>query len=349
MRREFFSDVRGNRSSIFRLRARLAWGTFENTTKLRVEVNLTNLVYINNRNFHNSRVTKVRSLGRVRSLYSEANNTGCFQSDTALTEVTLPFTLETIGTYCFDGCTALKTITCYALVPPTVGTNAFRNVSPNKIYVPFDSVADYRSASGWSNFANKIEPIPGSESPLPSGYKLLPYVTTDSNAWIDTGVAGATDLEIGITAAWLAYVQGGSLYGNYIDDLHCSNRVTLDSSTTFDVSGGANLNNSINRNEINVVNELIVTSTHNTLNGFTRAIASSTTQDNTDNICLGNGSVTNPVEANIGQRTYDFWIKKAGVEILHYYPCERESDNKRGFYDLVNNFFKPSDTEVDFT
>lgn len=31
---------------------------------------------------------------------------------------------------------------------------------------------------------------------LPSGYTELQYVTTDSNAYIDTGIAGATDLEI---------------------------------------------------------------------------------------------------------------------------------------------------------
>lgn len=330
--------------------SRIEYGAFGGTTSLRVELDLPNLVYSSNRVFYNSRITKVKSLGRLRLLYTAGNAQGYFGSDTALTEVTLPYTMENLYTYTFAGCTALKTITCYALTPPAIGAHAFDNVSPNKIYVPFDSVLAYKEATGWSAFASKIEPIPNSQSPLPEGYTRLTKVITDSNAWIDTGVAGATDLEIGFVAYWSTFVDGGAIYGNYLDELHCANRVSLYSSAGyFNVAGGLNLHRQTGRNEASVANELIVNSTELWINGFHATIESSTLLANTDNICLGNRSVTDPVEANIGLAIYDFWIKKAGVEILHYIPCERDSDNKRGFYDMVNNVFKPSDTEVDFT
>lgn len=48
-------------------------------------------------------------------------------------------------------------MTIKAVVPPTVDTNAFRGAV--NIYVPSESVNAYKTASGWSAYADKIQPI----------------------------------------------------------------------------------------------------------------------------------------------------------------------------------------------
>ncbi len=54
----------------------------------------------------------------------------------------------------------LKTLTIYATTPPTLGSNAFVNNNANlTIYVPAESVNAYKTATNWSNFASKIQPI----------------------------------------------------------------------------------------------------------------------------------------------------------------------------------------------
>ena len=56
-------------------------------------------------------------------------------------------------------------ITCKATTPPALGTNAFYNGTTTyitAIYVPSESVNAYKSASGWSNYANIIQAIPNS-------------------------------------------------------------------------------------------------------------------------------------------------------------------------------------------
>lgn len=316
----------------------------------RVEVNLPNALTMSATCFHSSGITKIKSLGRIRVTPTQDGNAyGSFASCSHLTEITLPHTLETVNTQSFRYDSALKTITVEAVIPPTIGSNAFGSVTPTKVYVPVESVLDYKAATGWSSWAAVIEPIPGSVRLLPDGYKRLPFVTTDSNAWVDTGVAGATDLEIYSECMFTTYVEDGCFYGNYIDELHNANRISLVSATSTYVGNGTNLSQSVGTSA-NYVRAVNVSPTEVSLDGsIPTAITPAGFEPNTTTICLGNRSVTDPVVADIGLRIYDFWIKKAGVEVLRYIPCERESDNKRGFYDLVTNTFKPSDTEVDFT
>ena len=46
---------------------------------------------------------------------------------------------------------------CQSTTPPTLGENAFSNISREaKIYVPQNSVALYKSANGWKDYASKI-------------------------------------------------------------------------------------------------------------------------------------------------------------------------------------------------
>ena len=85
-----------------------------------------------------------------------------FQGCTSLTSITIPANITGIGEYAFEGCASLTRITCLRTTPPTlVNVNAFLNTNANlKIFVPAQSLNDYKNASGWSNYASRLYPIP---------------------------------------------------------------------------------------------------------------------------------------------------------------------------------------------
>ena len=73
--------------------------------------------------------------------------------------VTLPSTIQRLGTQAFSDA-ALTSITINAATPPTYGNYLFDGCPLAHIYVPAESVNDYKFASGWSNHASIIEAIP---------------------------------------------------------------------------------------------------------------------------------------------------------------------------------------------
>ena len=86
-----------------------------------------------------------------------------FRDCSSLTSVTIPDSITTIGNNAFYGCYRLTSVYCKATTPPAVtlgyyGWCAFdENSSGRKIYVPTESVEAYKSASGWSKYADAIE------------------------------------------------------------------------------------------------------------------------------------------------------------------------------------------------
>ena len=73
-------------------------------------------------------------------------------STTRLATITLPSTLTSIGVDAFVGNTYLKSVYCKAVTPPTVGKDAFYDLSDDlKIYVPKTSETAYRSAEYWES------------------------------------------------------------------------------------------------------------------------------------------------------------------------------------------------------
>lgn len=83
---------------------------------------------------------------------------GAFENATGLTSITLPGSVTTIGEHAFDHCTGLTTIIVESYDPPTIESNAFLNVNTENItvYVPCGSVNTYKTAAGWSSFANIV-------------------------------------------------------------------------------------------------------------------------------------------------------------------------------------------------
>ncbi len=74
-----------------------------------------------------------------------------------LTSVTIPDSITTIEDNAFSGCRNLTSVYCKAVTPPAGGSLMFSgNASGRKIYVPTESVEVYKSAYGWSDYADAI-------------------------------------------------------------------------------------------------------------------------------------------------------------------------------------------------
>ena len=72
-----------------------------------------------------------------------------------LTSITIPNSVTSIGDGAFASCIGLTSIGSLAEVPPTLGTDAFYNVSTTiPVYVPCGSVSAYQSAEVWNAFTN---------------------------------------------------------------------------------------------------------------------------------------------------------------------------------------------------
>ena len=80
-----------------------------------------------------------------------------FYSCDNLTSVTISDSVTTIGDYAFSYCSSLTSVYCKATTPPAGGSDMFyNNASGRKIYVPMESVNAYKSAEGWSDYADAI-------------------------------------------------------------------------------------------------------------------------------------------------------------------------------------------------
>lgn len=83
-----------------------------------------------------------------------------------LSDITLPASLESIGYFAFGGINnsiTFKSTTPPQLTPVFPGTNYYGLIGKNKtIYVPAASLEAYKTAEGWSTFADQIQAIPES-------------------------------------------------------------------------------------------------------------------------------------------------------------------------------------------
>jgi len=89
----------------------------------------------------------------------------------SLTSIDIPSGVTSIEPYAFYNCDSLTSVTVNAITPPTLGnTNAFNNTNNCPIYVPAESVATYKAATGWSTYASRIQAIP-----TPSQNNVITY------------------------------------------------------------------------------------------------------------------------------------------------------------------------------
>lgn len=129
---------------------------FVNCTSLASATLGNNVASINNYTFSECKsLTGITIPNSVTSIGQEA-----FFNCTSLTDLTIPDSVTTISRYAFQNCSGLTSITVNAVTPPSLGNNVFYNTNDCPIYVPAESVSVYKSASGWSTYADRIQAIP---------------------------------------------------------------------------------------------------------------------------------------------------------------------------------------------
>lgn len=81
-----------------------------------------------------------------------------YYNQTNLKSITLPETLETMGSLAFYGCTSLKQVTCKAKTPPVINTYANNYFGENieAIYIPVGTLEAYSTSARWSEYADKF-------------------------------------------------------------------------------------------------------------------------------------------------------------------------------------------------
>ena len=85
---------------------------------------------------------------------------GAFYGCSGLTSCTIGSGVTSIGNNAINGCSSLTSVTVNATTPPTLDGDNFDLTNNCPIYVPASSVNAYKSASGWSTYASRIQAIP---------------------------------------------------------------------------------------------------------------------------------------------------------------------------------------------
>lgn len=79
-----------------------------------------------------------------------------FNGCNSLTEISFPSSISQIKDRAFGGGNIDTSITCMAINPPTLGYHAFGSRIIRVIYAPMSSVEAYKTADGWSEYADVI-------------------------------------------------------------------------------------------------------------------------------------------------------------------------------------------------
>lgn len=121
-------------------------------------------------------------LGRVTGI----NDIPAYAFDNTLLEnVYLPATIESIGDYAFSQCINLKTLTIYAMLPPSLGTDVVTpNLADNLIvFVPAAAIENYQNNDYWQSFT--ILPVQEDICSVTLSFQEDTDVTDYANMWLE--------------------------------------------------------------------------------------------------------------------------------------------------------------------
>lgn len=136
----------------------IRFDSFAGCTELESIIIGDNVLYIQARAF--SYLKKLKNITFNNKIESISNDV--FRGCTALTTLTFPKSIKDFASRSFEDCPNLKTFIIKAETPPRVNTfpSLFSTGDEPTIYVPANSVENYKKAEGWKKYANKIQAIP---------------------------------------------------------------------------------------------------------------------------------------------------------------------------------------------
>ena len=154
---------------------------FEYCEKITELTILGSITSIGNYAFYQSKITSITLPNTLTTIGEDA-----FGECSLLTSFTIPSSVTSIGDYAFEYCTGLTEITVEAVTPPTITYSTFDEVDHTiPLYVPDQSVNDYKAADYWSEFTN-ILPI--SQSPATA----IDNIYSDNNGNNTTNTTNTT-------------------------------------------------------------------------------------------------------------------------------------------------------------
>jgi hypothetical protein len=119
------------------------------------DLRLDSLETMGGNDFDSCDIRKVSNTGKVSSIGKQS-----FYNNPNLSEVNISEHVTQIGNNAFSRCSSLKTVILNPVVPPSIGTTIFSNTHADlTIYVPDASVEAYKTASNWSTYTDRIEPL----------------------------------------------------------------------------------------------------------------------------------------------------------------------------------------------
>lgn len=147
--------------------------TFNNCTSLESVQFPSTLITISGSAFSNCGSLEVVDIpSGVTTIGADA-----FRNCTALSSITLPENVTNIGAQAFGGCSSMIGITVLSTTPPALSETAFSDCNAIRmICVPASVLSEYKTADGWTSFADKLEGV----------YKLTVVNGVDSG-WYPTG------------------------------------------------------------------------------------------------------------------------------------------------------------------
>ena len=126
---------------------------FANCSNLK-SINLQNIEYIDYSAFYDCYKLENATMNKVKAI-----DDGSFYHCTNLKNVYIEGTIKSIGSHVFLGCTNLESLTVNSKTPPPVRRSILYGADKCIIHVPRNSVNSYKTANGWSEYADRITSI----------------------------------------------------------------------------------------------------------------------------------------------------------------------------------------------